>query len=281
MAAREASSELTLVNVMGRCYRQYRVRGAEVGRPEEKHQQLPQQHQPQHQNRQPPEQHRPLASASIQDGDAAFEDAEGLVLIPGGAHGPHRYELKMPVPEVFHRFIVGTRGATVKQLMTDTGAKILVPRAPQEQQQQPLQQQQQQRRVGGAPLSRTNQGRGSDAAGGDIVTISASSASAVRSAERRVQLVVNDARDKLDYTHFVSVPLSLDSSVDARLREMQERVFKDGACRAVRLVWLAGWLAGGGWGGRNKNEQVMAETVVWSATTGLSWCSLCSPRVPL
>ena len=70
-----------------------------------------------------------------------------------------------------------------------------------------------------------------------LIVITAAAASAVRSAETRIALVVSDARDKLDYTHFVSVPLALDPSTGRRLKEMQDSLLADDTAGKVRVLW--------------------------------------------
>jgi hypothetical protein len=226
MAARDATESLTLVRVLGRRYRQYEVPidGNNGARNAGAH-----------------STQRPIAAtqdgrgrgpSSILDGGSAHEDEEGLEAVTLGT-GRREFTLRMPVAAVYHRFIVGTRGETIKRLAAETGATILVPRAPSDcgtthNALQVHQRRNPQQSAAGAAVS------GTPAVSKDVVVITAATASLVRSAETRIALLISDARDKLDFTHFVSVPLALDPSAGKRLKDLQDTIFADEQASKVR-----------------------------------------------
>jgi len=220
MATAEATQDLTLVRVMGRNYRQFLAvnnsnnntqADKQVGRRGRGAASNGSANNGSHSS------HTSTAAttSNIMDGSAATEDEEGLE-VQRTRDGQRQFLLRKPIAEVFHRFIVGRKGETIKRLMAETGARIVVPRQP--------------------PAARDKQASSKSVT--PIVSITAKSASAVRSAETRLEIVIADARDKLDFTHFISVPLALDADARNKLQEMQQRIFASQSCRDVSSSWI-------------------------------------------
>ena len=228
MASSEATERLKIVEVMGRRYRQYEVVSSSVpdrsqrrskdarrGNSSSSSASSPTANTSRSEFMQAEEHREPHGDNADND-----DDAEGLEVTTFANGNKREYSLRLPIPAVFHRFIVGKRGETIKRLMAETGAKINVPRPPRDSHGA---------KSGAAATAAANP---------PPVVITAASASAVRSAHTRLELVMSGARDKLDYTHFISVPLALDPSVSPRLQAMQNRIFSDRGCAKVRFVYL-------------------------------------------
>eukprot|EP00755_Sulcionema_specki_P028116 Sspe_Gene.89205::Locus_61024_Transcript_1_1_Confidence_1.000_Length_1355::g.89205::m.89205/K18666/ASCC1; activating signal cointegrator complex subunit 1 len=103
--------------------------------------------------------------------------------------GQYTLDLSSYVKPEFYRFIIGTKAQTLQEIEKDTGASISVPREGDKQK--------------GIIVRGLNE-------------------SAVAAAKYRIDYVVDRSRQKLPYTHFVSIPL-LDS-VLPKSRELFERL---------------------------------------------------------
>ncbi|KAK6631955.1 hypothetical protein RUM44_006985 [Polyplax serrata] len=105
-----------------------------------------------------------------EDGD----DKEVLSLIQTISEG--RLELSLPIPQAFWSQIIGVKGVTKKRIESDTNTRIQIPR----------------------PLDH-----------GDVI-IRGSSIKDIILAKKCIDAVVSSSRQKLTFTHFVSVPTNSD-----------------------------------------------------------------------
>ncbi|XP_014203478.1 activating signal cointegrator 1 complex subunit 1 [Copidosoma floridanum] len=87
-----------------------------------------------------------------------------------------RLEHRFYVNSNFYRFIIGSKGATLKRLETDTNTVITVPRQGQN---------------------------------GDII-ITGANRRDIFSARTRIDLLIETSRSKLEFTHFISIPANFD-----------------------------------------------------------------------
>ena len=70
-----------------------------------------------------------LSDVSLSDGGVCDEEEEDLAeqlkgaeLIPGGG-----IRLRMDIPEVFYKYVIGRQGTTLRTIENDTGCRIIVP----------------------------------------------------------------------------------------------------------------------------------------------------------
>merc|ERR1719359_2422074 len=99
--------------------------------------------------------------------------------------------LKIPMPAVFHKFIIGSRGSTKSRLEMDSGAKIQVPGREDVQ---------------------------------DCIWLRARQKQQIYSAKAQVELLCEKEETKLEYTHFLSVKLAHDDKLRQEADSFRENV---------------------------------------------------------
>merc|ERR1740122_468875 len=98
--------------------------------------------------------------------------------------------LMLPIPAVFHKFIVGTGAKMKQQLEMESGARIVVPRKEDQE---------------------------------DAIHLRARHKQQIYSAKAQIELLCEREESKLEYTHFLSVPLAH----DAKLRQKTDKFRED------------------------------------------------------
>lgn len=121
-------------------------------------------------NAQDREARRPIDD-TYDEGDDPLSELSGAVQLPNGL-----YSLSLPMPSEFFKFIIGSQGATRKNIEEDTKCRLSIPK------------------------------RGVE--NGNVV-ITGETVSAVAHAKRRVEMVAWTNRFKTEPTHFLSIPLNL------------------------------------------------------------------------
>jgi len=99
--------------------------------------------------------------------------------------------LKIPMPAVFHKFIIGSRGSTKSRLEMDSGAKIQVPGREDVQ---------------------------------DCIWLRARQKQQIYSCKAQVELLCEKEETKLEYTHFLSVKLAHDEKLRQEADSFRENV---------------------------------------------------------
>mmetsp|Transcript_146312 Transcript_146312/g.272386 ORF Transcript_146312/g.272386 Transcript_146312/m.272386 type:complete len:372 (+) Transcript_146312:137-1252(+) len=98
--------------------------------------------------------------------------------------------LKVSIPAVFHRFIVGSKGRTKQQIEMESGASIVVPKREDQE---------------------------------DAIWLRARAKGQIYSAKAQIELLCEKEETKLEYTHFLSVPLAH----DAKFRQEADKFRED------------------------------------------------------
>ena len=99
--------------------------------------------------------------------------------------------LRLSIPAVFHRFIVGTRGANKQRMEMESGAKIVVPNREQQE---------------------------------DAIYLRSRAKQQIYSAKAQIELLCEKEESKLEYTHFLSIPLSHDAKFRQAVDTFREDV---------------------------------------------------------
>jgi len=99
--------------------------------------------------------------------------------------------LKLPIPAVFHRFIVGSRARNKQKLEMESGARIVVPHREDQE---------------------------------DAVWLRARLKQQIYSCKAQIELLCEKEESKLEYTHFLSLPLAHDAKFRQRVDEFREDV---------------------------------------------------------
>lgn len=101
------------------------------------------------------------------------------------------WTLKIPVPAVFHKFIIGTRGQMKSRLELESGAQIRIPNREDQE---------------------------------DVVYLRARQKNQLYSAKAQIELLCEREEPKLEYTHFLSIPLSYDTKFRQQVDRFREDV---------------------------------------------------------
>lgn len=101
------------------------------------------------------------------------------------------WELRVPIAAVFHRFIVGSRARTKQKLEMESGAKIVVPHREDQE---------------------------------DAIYIRARQKQQIYSCKAQIELLCEKEEAKLEYTHFLSIPLAHDAKFRQRVEGFKEDV---------------------------------------------------------
>merc|ERR1719401_2185547 len=99
--------------------------------------------------------------------------------------------VKIPVAAVFHKFIVGKGGRTKSQIEMESGARIEIPKREDIQ---------------------------------DCIWLRARQKGQIYSAKAQIELLCEKEEAKLEYTHFLSVPLAYDTRFRQLVDEFRENV---------------------------------------------------------
>lgn len=99
--------------------------------------------------------------------------------------------LRVPIAAVFHRFIVGSRARTKQRIEMETGARITVPHREDQE---------------------------------DAIYLKARQKQQIYSAKAQIELLCEKEESKLEYTHFLSVPLAHDSKFRTQVDQFREDV---------------------------------------------------------
>lgn len=118
------------------------------------------------------------------------------------------FVLRMDCPRRYHRFVVGSQAKTLKDIERTCQVKLIVPRSSNDAADQGR---------GTTSSSMANDDPNADLTAGnddgqpdpdkDFVLFEASSLAAVRTAQSRVETIIEEAKGKVEYTHFLSIPL--------------------------------------------------------------------------
>ncbi len=103
------------------------------------------------------------------------------------------YRCKLDIGNCFHKFIVGKGAANLKRLQHETNTKIIVP------------------------------GRNSRSS---VVVVTGPTIRSIRSAKTQLRMCVQSALEKMDYTHFLSLPL-INPDWKRNLGTMKRRMLKE------------------------------------------------------
>jgi len=98
--------------------------------------------------------------------------------------------LKLPIPAIFHKFIVGSRARNKQKLEMESGARIVVPHREDQE---------------------------------DAIWIKARQKQQIYSCKAQIELLCEKEEAKLEYTHFLSVPLAH----SAKFRQLIDRFRED------------------------------------------------------
>ena len=131
------------------------------------------------------------------DGDDIEEEGDGCGTIQMDP-ATKDYFMKLRVPNRYWKFIIGTKGANLQETQRLTGATVLIPKTMPE-------------------VDNDNE---------DIITIRAPDPMAIRAAHLRINAVVLSCKDKVEYTHFISIPLGTLSSLRKSLETQMEEIVK-------------------------------------------------------
>ncbi len=131
------------------------------------------------------------ATAGADDGDAAHggdaNDGSGAAFDPASG----AFVLRLPVPRQFIKIIIGVKGATIRGIERLTGATLVVSGGGDNT---------------GSGVSPATRAAATD--GNESVEIRGPTSAAVHAARLRVEAVITDSAESVDYTHFLSVPLA-------------------------------------------------------------------------
>jgi activating signal cointegrator complex subunit 1 len=118
------------------------------------------------------------------------------------------YSMQIKISQKFWKFIIGAKGSALQETQRLTGATVTIPRAEK-----------------GKELSPDE----------EIITIKAPQATSVRAAHLRISAVVSASKDKVDYTHFISIPLGTIPSLQRRLTLALDEV-KQNCCAEEKKI---------------------------------------------
>lgn len=202
----------TITRVAGRCYRSYAAAGVPTARPC-------------HAARGGGEyDDEPGCPAPAAVGTAWDEDADDYADCDDDAaddDGPRvardaqrgDYFMRMPCPARYHGFIIGQKGRALAETQRLTGATIIIPKKADSAE------------AGGAAASELD---------GDTVEIRGETINAVRAAQIRIEGAMYQNKDRVEYTHFVSIPLAIATSARAAfasaIDDMLHACVSDDAC---------------------------------------------------
>ncbi|CAE8620750.1 unnamed protein product [Polarella glacialis] len=99
--------------------------------------------------------------------------------------------LRLPIPAIYHKFIVGSRARTKSQLELESGAKIVVPKREEVE---------------------------------DAIYLRARQKQMIYSCKAQIELLCEKEESKLEYTHFISIPLALDDKFRQLVDQFREDV---------------------------------------------------------
>lgn len=131
-----------------------------------------------------------LFSKTIGHREEEYEDEEPRELDDQMTYDNDEWVLRLPIAAVFHRFIVGARARTKMKLEMESGAKIVVPHREDME---------------------------------DAIYLRARQKQQIYSAKAQIELLCEKEESKLEYTHFLSVPLAH----DARFRQEVDKFRED------------------------------------------------------
>ena len=134
--------------------------------------------------------------AVIEDDDVNDDGEEGVVCsAAGGARMGYDCErkmfvLRMPCAARYHRFVVGQQAKTLKDIERTANVKLTVPKSSK-----------------GAHDGDDDDESSAPNPDDDFVLIEGSSSRDVKTAQLRIDAIMTEAKDKVEYTHFLSIPL--------------------------------------------------------------------------
>jgi len=101
------------------------------------------------------------------------------------------WEYKLSIPAVFHKFLIGRQGKVKSQLEMQSGAEIRIP-------------------------SREDQE--------ELIILRARQKQQIYSAKAQIELLCEKEESKLEYTHFLSIPLCMEPKMRGKFEEFKESV---------------------------------------------------------
>jgi len=133
--------------------------------------------------------------ANFQDGE---EDEDGI------RYDKQRqvFSLKMKCASRFWKFIIGTKGKTLQDIQRISGATVLIPKEPQ----------QQQAATSTSKKNSNNNNNSSSASASpaeETIEIIGTEKGSIVAARLKVEAIMLDNQDRVEYTHFLSIPLSI------------------------------------------------------------------------
>lgn len=120
-----------------------------------------------------------------------YEEEEVRELDDQMTYEGDEWSLKLPIQAVFHKFICGSRGKNKQKLEMESGARILIPHREEQQ---------------------------------DAIWLKARLKQQIYSCKAQVELLCEREESKLEYTHFLSIPLSHDAKFRSRVDDFREDV---------------------------------------------------------
>jgi len=119
------------------------------------------------------------------------EDAEPRELDDQMVYEGDEWVLKLPIPAAFHRFIVGSRARNKQKLEMESGARIVVPHREDQE---------------------------------DAIWLKARQKQQIYSCKAQIELLCEKEESKLEYTHFLSLPLAHDAKFRQEVDKFRENV---------------------------------------------------------
>merc|ERR1719373_1482124 len=101
------------------------------------------------------------------------------------------YQLELPIAAAFHKFILGSKGRNKQRLEMESGARIVVPHREAQQ---------------------------------DAIWLRARQKQQIYSCKAQIELLCEKEEAKLEYTHFLSIPLAYDAKFRQKVDEFREDV---------------------------------------------------------
>lgn len=139
------------------------------------------------------------SGAEAADGQIAFDKQNQV------------YFVRLPIPPRYYKFLIGAKGQTLQETQRLTGATVLIPKGDD---------------VGEG-------GAAGAAAAAQYVVIKGPTESAVAAAQIRTDSIVMQSKHKVDYTHFLSIPLgtipSIRHALETLLHDMKAACIDEGA----------------------------------------------------
>jgi 2'-5' RNA ligase len=129
------------------------------------------------------------------------------------------FVMRLACPRRYHRFIIGKQAKTLKDIERSAKVKIIIPQSRRQQNSSGAEEYE--------TLDENDEGSGEF----DFVLVEGDTADAVRMAQLRIDTIMTEMKDKVDYTHFVSIPLgpipSAKAAFNSAIEDMKHALIND------------------------------------------------------